>query len=80
MSSSRGRKQLNRKDFHVKVDPKTPPILNQKAHTLGFVYGKGGATGELLDAIASEKLVLVPQDEWQKLKKLVTSFKEIQLQ
>ena len=79
MSQKRGRKALNRAGFHVRVAPQTPSALKEKAQKLGYVYGKSGATGELLDAIAEEQLVLVPQQEWEYLKKLITTFREIQL-
>jgi hypothetical protein len=78
MDKTRGRKPLNRTGFHVRVDPQTPLLLSKKAQNMGYTYGEGGATGELLDAIAEEKLVLVPQEKWEEIKKLVESFKDIQ--
>jgi hypothetical protein len=80
MGKGRGRKPLDRTSFHVRVDPQTPSVLNDKARKLGYIYGSGGATGELLDAIAKEKLILVPQEEWEKFKKIVTTLKNMNLE
>jgi hypothetical protein len=55
-----GREKLDRVQKHFRVDRNTPEKLSQIAIGLGFKYGKGGAIGEMLDAIATGKLVLMP--------------------
>lgn len=79
MAKKRGRKPLERTDLHARVAPGTPGALSEKAQALGFAYGKGGATGELLDAIAAGYFVLIPQEDWEKINNLVTSFKAIEV-
>jgi hypothetical protein len=56
-----GREKLDRVQKHFRVDRNTPEKLNQIAIGLGFKYGKGGAIGELLDAIARGDIALMPQ-------------------
>ncbi|MCM0589278.1 MAG: hypothetical protein HEQ35_09510 [Gloeotrichia echinulata IR180] len=58
-----GRKKLNRKYLHARVDPDTPEALKNMAKELGFVYtnndGKlDGSTGKLLDAIAKSDFLI----------------------
>ena len=75
----RGRKPLDKTDLHARVEQQTPPALNKKARELGYKYGEGGSTGELLDAIASGRLILVQQEDWEKVQKLVTALGVIQV-
>ena len=62
-----GRKKLDKKRVQARITPGTDKRLQELAVKLGYVYGKGGAIGEMLDAIASEDLVLVRKDIWDKL-------------
>ncbi len=62
-----GRLKANRVQKHFRVDANTPEKLDRLAIQLGYVYGRGGALGELLDAIANEEIILVPKTSWQKL-------------
>ncbi|HEY9779012.1 MAG TPA: hypothetical protein V6D09_02565 [Leptolyngbyaceae cyanobacterium] len=61
--SKTGRKNLDKSRIHARVSPETPPKLRAIAESLGYKYGDGGATGELLDAIANEEWVLVKKEE-----------------
>jgi hypothetical protein len=61
------RVKANRVQKHFRVDANTPEKLNRLAIQLGYVYGKGRALGELLDAIANEEVIVVPKAVWQKL-------------
>ena len=56
-----GRKPQNRVSMHVRVDPDTPKRIQEMAVSLGYVYGKGGAVGEFLDAIAAQVITLSKQ-------------------
>jgi len=58
-----GRKKLNRSVINVRVAPETPEILKNKAKTLGYLHGKEGATGQLLDAIAHDLIQLIPTEK-----------------
>ena len=80
MSRKRGRKPLDRTDLHARVAHPTTSALREKALKLGYVYGKSGATGEMLDAIAEGHLVVIPQKDWENLKKAVAIFKELELE
>ena len=51
--------------FAARTDPKTPELLKQKALERGFVYGGQGATGEFLDAVASDRYVLIDKEIWK---------------
>lgn len=75
--SSRGRKPLDKSSLHARVSPQTPMALRKKAQEMGYEYGKSGATGELLDAIAEGRLVLVKRDDWENIKKLVANLAKI---
>ncbi len=68
-----GRKKLNRKKVQARVDIDTDKKLQELAVKLGYTYGKGGATGEMLDAIANEDLVLITKDTWDKISALQTA-------
>ncbi|MCU0570085.1 MAG: hypothetical protein MUF49_26365 [Oculatellaceae cyanobacterium Prado106] len=61
------RAKANRVQKHFRVDAHTPEKLDRLAIQLGYIYGKGGALGELLDAIANEEVILVPKAAWQRL-------------
>jgi hypothetical protein len=61
------RQKLDRVSLHARVDPQTSEQLKQIAYDLGYIYDKEGSTGQLLDAIASQKQVLVPQSLYLKL-------------
>lgn len=54
-----GRKKLNRKNLHARVAPETNERLKDIAYKLGYIYDDTGATGQLLDAIASGEVLLV---------------------
>jgi ERCC4-type nuclease len=44
-----------------RVNESTPNELSKIATMLGFLHGRGGATGKMLDAIASGDYVIVPK-------------------
>jgi hypothetical protein len=44
-----------------RVNKNTPDELSKIATMLGFLHGNGGATGKMLDAIASGDYVIVPK-------------------
>lgn len=76
LNTSVGRKKLDHGDIHVRVASGTPEKLQQLAVAMGYRYGAGGATGELLDAIAKGKLVPIAKETWEqilRLKSLLTS-------
>jgi hypothetical protein len=75
--SKRGRKPLDKSSLHARVSPETASRLRAIAESLGYKYGSSGATGELLDAIASQKWVLVKKEEWEKVQKLVATLSNI---
>ena len=51
----------------VRVSPNTPNTLSNLARVLGFEYGNSGATGELMDAIAQGKFLLIPCENLEKV-------------
>lgn len=53
------RKKLNRTTVLARVSPATPDKIKEIAEKLGYTYGGEGSTGQLLDAIASGKLILI---------------------
>lgn len=53
------RKKLDKVQSHWRVKTTTVDALDQLAKALGYEYGKGGAVGELLDAIADGEVLLV---------------------
>ena len=55
-----GRKKLNRGNLHARVAPDTPDKLKEIAYKLGYTHANQGSTGKLLDAIASSKIILLP--------------------
>jgi hypothetical protein len=54
---------------NYKVAASTKAKLSQLAIQFGFVYGRGGWVGKLLDAIASGDIVLVRSQDLEKIKK-----------
>jgi hypothetical protein len=54
-----GRKKLDRTNLHARVAPKTGDKLKEIAQSLGYVHGDEGSTGQLLDAIAQGKIILI---------------------
>lgn len=80
MERRRGRKPLDKTALHARVEHTTPTALREQAMKLGYTYGNSGATGEMLDAIAEGRLVVVPQDAWEQLKKAIASFREMGLE
>ncbi len=61
------RKKLNKVSAHFRIDEETPSELSRIAVTLGYIYGSGGAVGEMLDAIASGELLIIPKENWEKI-------------
>lgn len=61
------RKKLHKISSHFRVDEITPNELSRIAVTLGYIYGNGGAVGEMLDAIAKGELLIVPKENWEKV-------------
>jgi hypothetical protein len=57
-----GRKKLNRESLHARVAPETAEKLKEIAFKLGYIYDEQGSTGQLLDAIATEKIILIHKD------------------
>lgn len=55
-----GRKKLDRTNLHARVAPHTPDKLKEIAKALGYIYDNEGSTGQLLDAIAQGRLILIP--------------------
>lgn len=55
-----GRKKLDRISLHARVAPGTPEKLKEIAQAFGFTYDGEGSTGQILDAIAEGKLILIP--------------------
>ncbi len=64
-----GRKKLYHISAHFRVDVKTSSELSKLAITFGYIRGKQGAVGQLLDAIAAGELVLIPKESWDKITK-----------
>ena len=54
-----GRKKLNRSNLHARVAPQTADKLKEIAYEIGYIYNGEGSTGQLLDAIAQGKIVLI---------------------
>ncbi len=80
MEKKRGRKPLDKTALHARVEHATPSALKEQAVKLGYTYGSSGATGEMLDAIAEGRLVIVPHDAWEQLKKVLASLREVGLE
>ncbi|MBW4667695.1 MAG: hypothetical protein KME60_09715 [Cyanomargarita calcarea GSE-NOS-MK-12-04C] len=55
------RQKLNRASLHARVDSQTSEALKRIAYKLGYIYDTEGSIGQLLDAIASQEQVLMPQ-------------------
>lgn len=64
-----GRVALGKVALGGKVEPATVGFFNQLAISHGMVYGKGGAIGQLFDAIAAGEYVVVPRVAYEKLLK-----------
>jgi hypothetical protein len=62
-----GRKKLDRTSLHARVDPETPQNLRMIAEKLGYKYSDEGSIGQLFDAIAQGKIILLHQDFSAKL-------------
>lgn len=75
--AKRGRKALDRTDLHARVAPETLPAIREIARNLGYTYGDGAATGELLDDIASGSLVVLPKETWANLQKVVARLRDL---
>lgn len=58
-----GRKKLDRTSLHARVAPNTAEKLKEIAEGFGYTYDGGGSTGQLLDAIAEGKLLLIPSNK-----------------
>ncbi|GAB1541826.1 hypothetical protein NUACC21_44990 [Scytonema sp. NUACC21] len=54
-----GRKKLDRTNLHARVALGTAEKLKEIAYALDYIYDGEGSTGQLLDAIASGKLILI---------------------
>lgn len=57
-----GRKKLDRTNIHARVGLDTADKLKEIAQKLGYIYNNEGSTGQLLDAIATEKIILIHKD------------------
>lgn len=55
-----GRKRLDRTNLHARVAEGTSEKLKEIAKAFGYIYDEEGSTGQLLDAIAEGKLILIP--------------------
>ena len=55
------RKKLDKVQSHWRVKTTTVETLSELARVLGYEYADKGAVGELLDAIADGKILLVPK-------------------
>ena len=58
-----GRKKLNRASLHARVAPETADKLKEIALKLGYIYNNEGSTGQLLDAIAFGKIILISTEQ-----------------
>lgn len=58
-----GRKKLDRTSIHARVAPQTADKLKEIAEKLGYIYDDEGSTGQLLDAIAQGKVILIKAQE-----------------
>jgi hypothetical protein len=61
-----GRKKLNRDNLHARVAPETSDKLKEIAYQLGYIYNNEGSTGQLLDAIAQGKIILISANKLPK--------------
>lgn len=67
-----GRKALNKVQKHFRVNSETVDRLNELAVAMGYIFGRKEdgtpipATGELLDAIGSGEVLLVPSKKQSK--------------
>ena len=52
---------------HFRIKRTTAVELSHIAANLGYIYGHGGAVGEMLDAIAKGDLLLIPKENWDKI-------------
>lgn len=57
----------NHVNAHYRVSPETKQTLSDLARQLGYEYGKGGAVGEMLEAIAKGEILLVPRRKPEKV-------------
>jgi hypothetical protein len=64
-----GRKKLDRTNLHARVASQTGDKLKEIASILGYVHAGEGSTGQLLDAIAEGKLILIATTKSTKLPK-----------
>jgi len=55
-----GRKKLDRTNLHARVAEGTPEKLKEIAQAFGYLYDEEGSTGQMLDAIAQGRLILIP--------------------
>ena len=69
------RKKLDRGIINVRCDRATPEILKKIAKEKGFIYDSEGATGQLLDAIASGEYKLISKEVWNKCLTLMEEIK-----
>jgi DNA-binding LacI/PurR family transcriptional regulator len=58
-----GRKKLARTSLHARVAPQTAEKIKEIAEKLGYVYDDEGSIGQLLDAIAQGKVILIKAQE-----------------
>lgn len=54
-----GRKKLDRSNLHARVSVETTEKLKELAQRLGYIYNDEGSIGQMLDAIASNQLILI---------------------
>lgn len=54
-----GRKKQERTSLHARVSPETPNKIKEIAEKLGYLYDGEGSPGQLLDAIAFGKIILI---------------------
>lgn len=60
------KKKLDRTNLHARVAEGTPEKLKEIAQAFGLTYDNEGSTGQLLDAIAQGKLILIPSTKFFK--------------
>lgn len=60
-----GRKKLERTSLHARVAPNTAEKLKKMAEAFNYTYDGEGSTGQLLDAIAEGKLLLLPSNKYK---------------
>ncbi len=51
----------NHVNAHYRISAETKQALSDIARQMGYEYGKGGAVGEMLEAIANGEILLVPR-------------------